>query len=356
MGPYVSKALIAERLTLIFPEGTQNRNNCTSDVAASVVFVSLYINASEGSDQYLGPKHVYCMSDQQAKLSKEKQRINYGAGCYKRTFTPIGNRWYADNTRESIRDDTIREGLIMVGAVGAKEGLPTTSSKPRYFLKSGFPELFDPALKGKSLARAIEHWQAENLSQGALARIKIVQQGAVASTEGVQITFPNGETRRMAAGPSSVITKAVVEEFAPLFLIKPAVLWVSESGNKVVSSDDALAKAIGLEIEADRNLPDLILVDVGTKDPLIVFIEVVASDGPISDRRKSALLKLTDNAGFDRKNVTFVTAYQDRNAAFRRTISALAWGSFAWFASEPKQIIVLTEEGQKDTQQLHKWL
>ena len=358
MGPYVSKKLIAKRLPMIFPEGTQNRNSCTSDVAASVIFVSLYINAVEGSEQYLGPKHVYCMSDEQVKRSKEIERVSYGADCYKRSFVPIGNRWYADNTRESIRDDTIREGLIMVGAIGVREGLPTTSSKPRYFLNPSFSELFDPKLKSEDLSQAIQLWRIENLSRGALARIQIVQQGAVASTAGVKITFPNGETRRMAAGPSSVITKAVIEEFAPLFLIKPAVLWVSESGNKVVSKDDALAKAIGLKIEADKNLPDLILVDIGIKDkePLIVFVEVVASDGPISDRRKSALLELTDEAGFDRSNVTFVTAYQDRNSVFKRTISALAWGSFAWFASEPDQIIVLTKEGQQPMRQLHKWL
>lgn len=356
MRPFVPKKLVAGRLPLIFPEGMQNRSNCTSDIAASVVFVALYIAAIEGNGQYLGPKHVYCMSDEQAKLFSDVERVGYGTGCYKRTFTPIGNRWYADNTRESIRDDTIREGLIMVGAIGTREGLPTTSSKPRYFLKSGFSELFDSTLKGKDLNEAIERWQAGNLSQGALARIKIVQQGAVASTAGVQIVFPNGETRRMAAGPSSVITKAVVEEFAPTFLIKPAVLWVSESGNKVVSRDDSLAKAIGLEIEADRNLPDLILVDVGTKEPLIVFVEVVASDGPISERRKSALLKLTDNAGFERGNVTFVTAYQDRNPTFRRTSSVLAWGSFAWFASEPNQIIMLAEEGQQNARHLHEWL
>jgi len=355
MVPYVSKALVAERLPLIFPEGTQNRKNCINDVAASVVFVSLYINAIEGIDQYLGPKHVYCMSDKQAKQSRNDARTEYGNGCYKRSFTPVGNRWYADNTRESIRDDTIREGLMMVGAIGAREDLPTTSSKPRYFLTKGFHELFDPQLNKENLDKKMKSWQEKNLSAGALARIQIVKQGAAASSKGVQVTYPNGETRRMVAGPSSVITKAVVEQFAQLFLKEPAILWLSESGNKVVSRDETLASAIGLKIESDRDLPDLILVDLGTDDPLIVFVEVVASDGPVSARRKAALLELTNNAGFSQSNVTFVTAYQDRNAIFSKTVSSLAWGSFAWFASEPNQIIVLSEEGEQ-TRHLHTWL
>lgn len=355
MVPYTPKSVILERLSDIFPEGTPNRNNCISDVAASVVFTMLYIDAVVGTDNFLGPKHVYCMSDEQAAQSDDEQRTYYSENCYKRDFVPVGERWYADNTRESIRDDTIREGLITVGAVDARE-VPTTSSKPRYFLTSGVEALFDPALSGDALQHAIEAWREKNLTTGALARVQIVLKGAAASTQGVPIIFPNGETRRMAAGPSSIITKAVVEEFAPRYLVNPAVLWVSESGNKVVSSDEGLAQNIGLKIEADKNLPDLILVDIGTASPLIVFIEVVASDGPVSERRKTALLELTDNAGFDRENVTFITAYQDRNASFRRTISTLAWGSFAWFASEPDQLIALSKDGEENVRHLHTWL
>ena len=356
MVPYVSKDVVAERLLSIFPEGTPNRNNCVSDIAASTVFVMLYINAIEGSGQYLGPKHVYCMSGEQAHQSTNDRRSYYAENCYRRGFSAIGERWYADNTRESIRDDTIREGLMLVGAVIAREDLATTSSKPRYCLKFGFEALFDPALSEDDLHHATQAWQATNLSPGAMARIQIVRQGAVASSAGIQISFPNGETRRMAAGPSSVITKAVVEEFASRFLVAPAVLWVSESGNKVISRDEELANTIGLKIEADKNLPDLILADIGAAEPLIVFIEVVATDGPVSERRKAALLELTDKAGFNRSHVAFITAYQDRNAVFRRTVSNLAWGSFAWFASEPDNLIVLSGGCEENLQHLHTWL
>ena len=47
-------------------------------------------------------------------------------------------------------------------------------------------------------------------------------------------------------------------------------------------------------------------------------------------------------AGFLEENVAFVTAYADRNdAAFKTTVSELAWRSFTWFMSEPDQIMVL---------------
>ena len=59
-----------------------------------------------------------------------------------------------------------------------------------------------------------------------------------------------------------MISKAVVEVFAPTFLAKPAVLWLSESGNKVVVRDDKIAALLGLKIQPDKYLPDLILVDL----------------------------------------------------------------------------------------------
>ncbi len=151
----------------------------------------------------------------------------------------------------------------------------------------------------------------------------------------------------MAPGPSSIITKATIEVFAGRFLDKPAVLWLSESGNKVVTRDDELATAIGLKIEVSKNLPDLILVDLGPTEPLIVFVEAVATDGAITPRRQEALYALTDEAGFKRTQIAFLTSYQDRESAgFRKTMSGLAWGSFAWFVSEPNQIIILRDGGK----------
>lgn len=146
----------------------------------------------------------------------------------------------------------------------------------------------------------------------------------------------------MSPGPSSMISKHVVEAFAPRFLELPGVLWLSESGNKVVQRDDLLAKRIGINIDVAKNLPDVILVDLAAPDTLLVFVEVVATDGPVSETRRSDLLKLAVNAGFSEEHVAFVTAFLDRDApALRKNFSTLAWNSFVWVASEPESIIAL---------------
>ena len=87
-------------------------------------------------------------------------------------FRPLGRRWYADNTREPIRDETLKEGLVQVGAAVVRRGIPTTSSLGRYALQADFTGLFDPDLTGGALEMAIAEWQAANLSGSALARIR----------------------------------------------------------------------------------------------------------------------------------------------------------------------------------------
>jgi hypothetical protein len=339
--PYVTRAQIVERLPLIFTEGTPNRNYCVRELAASTVFTALYIGAVEGSGRYLGPVHVYRMTVEQAAKPDQIDRETYAEGIPKKNFQVPGTRWYADNTREPIRDETLRDGLVAIGAVLRREDLPTTSGSPRYALKSDFAVLFDPTIEGLRLENAIAAFQAKHLSKSALARTSIMLSGAVATEAGLLVTFPNGETRKLAPGPSSIISKAVIETFAKRFLETPAVLWLSESGNKIVARDDRVANAIGLKIEPDKNLPDVILADLGPTEPLIVFVEVVATDGAITARRQDAIYAITDAARFHRSQIAFLTAYMDRDSAgFRKTISALAWNSFAWFVSEPENIVI----------------
>ena len=68
-------------------------------------------------------------------------------------------------------DETLREGLVRLGAVQEREGLPTTSPRPRYALTADFAALFHLNLLDEPLQAQIARWQEANLSPGALARI-----------------------------------------------------------------------------------------------------------------------------------------------------------------------------------------
>jgi len=102
------------------------------------------------------------------------------------------------------------------------------------------------------------------------------------------------------------------------------------------------AKALVLMIDHSRILPDIILADIGESgsDTHLVFVEVVASDGPMNEARRDALRQYVLDAGFPEDQCFYGTAFDDRaSQAFRKCVSELAWGTFAWFRSEPERLI-----------------
>jgi len=100
--------LIAERLPKIFPEGTENRNYVIREMAARTVYVMLYANAVAGTDRWIRPSHVYLMTHEQAERTTDPDREEWFRSSVRPGFRPSGTRWYADNTREPVRDETLR--------------------------------------------------------------------------------------------------------------------------------------------------------------------------------------------------------------------------------------------------------
>lgn len=351
--PILDRKSILERLKLIFPEGTPDRDKCIRDATAATVFSMLYIGAVEGSNLWLGPVHVVRMSDKQAL--KQDQRSRAGFGINRRL---VGKRWYAENSREQIRDEVLRQGLIPNGAVVYRSDLPTTSSKPRYALKTSFADLFDATLDDSTFAAKARAWRDSNLSAAALARISARMRSASAGSQATMVRLPSGETKLMAVGPSSEICRAVLEEFAPRFLANPAVLWLSESRQHVIEHDARLVAKLRQQIDPSRNLPDLILADLGETQEkfLLVFVEAVATDGPMTEKRRADLATIATEAGYRDHQVSFVTAYLDRDRAeFKKTVASLAWQSFAWFASEPSHILFL-HSGERSKKRLRDFV
>lgn len=354
--PLLDVDRIRERLQVIFPEGTTpERARCTGLAAARTIFVMLYVGAIEGGE-WLAPKYVYRMGNSQAAKTRDTDRMAYLAAVKQPGTPEPADRWYRENTRESIRDEALGRGLVPIGAVLVNPHVPTTSSKGRYVLRAALCALLDPTLTPDQFELAAADWRAMYLSQTALATVKVLQVAAAGAKAKVPVTLPSGEGRVMSPGLSSIITKAVVEVFAPRFLMNPAVVWISESGKKVVERHDALLQSLGVKIEPEKLLPDVILADTGG-DLIFLFVEVVATDGPVHQDRRNGLLKIITDAGFAPGQAAFLTAFQSRaHAAFKKVVASLAWGSFAWCLSEPDHIIAFDGLAPGGVRQLRDFL
>lgn len=340
--PVLPLAAITDRLSIIFPVGVPQRRFIVRLGTARVIFCALYVGAIEGNDRWLAPRHVYRMGDVQGGRTTAAERHDF----FEKSPRSM-SAWYADNSREQLRDEGVRRGLVPLNAIIEKSGVATTSKHGRYALQGAFAALLDPALSGSALEVAADMWRNTYLTGAALARAAAVRLSASTSAGNTTINLPNGGHVVLPPGASPALTKAVVEEFAPRFLKQPAVVWISDSAVKKYQ-DTALESVLQIKLDVAKVLPDVILVDLSppgrTGSLLIVFVEVVASDGPVDEMRKSALLKLLADSPLPYKpdDAAFVTAYNDRGAdPVRDALSDLAWGSFAWFASEPDNLVQL---------------
>jgi hypothetical protein len=341
--PLVSWREVHRRLQLIFPEGTSNRNYVTREMAAKTIYVLLYVGAVGEEGSRANPKHVVNMTDRQAALGSAAQRSSFLTEVLVPKFQPSGTTWFAMNTREPIRDETLKEGLWQFDAARADPSIPANSPKPRHYLTEDFAALFSPLFDDEALRGGIATWQEAHLSPTALKRIRII---AAANSEDskVSVSVPGGGTRLLEPGPTRPIAKGFLEIFVPRFFNRPHVIWLSQSGQKAVVADAAFAKKIGLKIDAQKVLPDLILAET-QPELLLVFVEFVATSGVINPNRRAALLQIALDAGLRQQDVAFVTAYLDRGKApFTSTFSELAWNSFAWCAAEPECLIAVFDE------------
>jgi hypothetical protein len=161
--------------------------------------------------------------------------------------------------------------------------------------------------------------------------------------EGITVYHPQGGSTVLPPGESPLITKAVVEEFSKRFLAKPAVVWISDSAVKKYR-DDRLNEVLKITLDVASLLPDVVLVDLVRPGLKLVFIEIVSTAGPVTEQRKAGILELlaASPMGYTPKDAVFVTAYRDRGAKpVQKAIRELAWGSFAWFMSEPDNLVQL---------------
>lgn len=122
------------------------------------------------------------------------------------------------------------------------------------------------------------------------------------------------------------------------------MVLISESAQKIGYRDDETLRSVRLDIDAAGTLPDAVLVDVAVDPPLVVFVECVVTAGSVTERRRTELETIALNAGYRPSDCAFVSVFHDRvGSPFKATSTSLAWGSFAWFETEPDHLLFLRD-------------
>jgi hypothetical protein len=338
------------RLELVFPP-TAFDSAGSNPLAARAVAAMLYVDAIvetttdlDTHDIWARPTTCLWLSEQvyedrdgeddrdawrQAALgSSGKDRLRELQSEWEIPFDP----WYADNTREPLRDETFSL-WGQHNALIERPGLPTTSSKPRWALAAHFADLFDPSLE--DVEEACEQWRDDHMNPSARIKADVARRRAQ-HTHQVEVELPNGTTRQLAPGDTSLIIKGLVEEWSPSRLADPVVLAISEPGEKLPPADRDQLTTLGVALDVSNLLPDVLIADVGANPPEFWIIEVVATDGPIDEHRRGLLLEWASEQNIDPDHCRLLTAFLSRNhAAAKRRLKDLAVGTHAWYLDEP---------------------
>ncbi len=342
--PVIGRNLAAERLLKIFPREAFD-TNLSSPVSAAGVAALIYVGAvgADADTVWARPSTALWMQEEVLTgAAAEDRRLAWGKAAMRgresvatllASWGMTFKQWYAQDTRESLRDDSWNL-LYENNAMVTRPGVKTTSSAARWALADHFADLFDPALEGEDLETAIVTWAETHMTTSARAKAMAVRDHA-RSADAVRVIFPNGSVRLLEPGHASLILKGVVEEWAPRKLHTPLVLAISEPGEKQAYVDEQRLRTLGVSISVSQLLPDALLFDAGG-DGTFWVVEAVHTDGPIDVGRKAQLLDWATAQQIPAQQVAFLTAFESRNAGpAKRRLKDLAPGTFAWFRDEP---------------------
>lgn len=337
------------RLAMVFPRAAFDPA-LSSPIAGWAACALIYVDAIVPSNDepapdttWARPATVLWLSDDVYARSDAASRSEWTAAQArsKRAAAKLVEEWglaftprYGDNSREPLRDETFPRWLDE-GALRTKAGVKTNSPLPRWALTEPFADLFDPACTGDALAERMESYRENQMSPDGRVKALVARERGD-QAHAVRVTLPSGVVRMLEPGEASAILKGVIESWAPARLIDPVVLTISEPGDKVYTDDSAIIQRLGLAIDPTTLLPDALLVDIGLSPADFWVIEAVATDGPIDEDRKRALLRWAVTQRIPDGACNFLTAFGSRNAGpAKKRLKDLASGTFAWYLDEP---------------------
>lgn len=347
MRPLIDPAEAQRRLSLVFPKAGFD-TVLSNPLAAWAVAAMIYVNAvaDEAPETWARPSTILWQRpsvlvdhgsvEKRAAWRDAAARSEARLRQLLAEWGVVDERAYADNTRETLRDETLTT-WSQLGAVRRRVGQPTSSPRPIWALEPHFADLFDPTVVDDQLDDAVTDWTSTHMAPSARLKALLAHQQNLGS-HATTVKLPDGQVRTLEPGVSSVILKGVIEQWAPLRLGDPVVLAISEPGAKLLVNDQILLTRLGIHVDVADLLPDALIADLAQTPVRFWVVEAVATDGVITESRKSQLEEWATAQLIDASSLSCLTAFASRNSPpARRRLKDIAVGTFAWFADEPSR-------------------
>ena len=235
---------------------------------------------------------------------------------------------YAPNTRETFRRQTMHQFVAAGIALYNPDNpaRPTTSPDTVYQIA--------PEALALLITFGSKTW-AKNLADWLATRQTLSQRYARArNLERVPVQVSPDKKIELSPGAHNKLIKAIIEEFAPRFAPRSALIYAGDTSKKWGYFDEALLNSLGVRsIDSHGKMPDVVLHY--PERNWLLLVESVTSHGPVDGKRHDELAKLFKKA---KPGLVFVTAFPNKST-YKKYAADIAWETEVWIADAPEHMI-----------------
>jgi hypothetical protein len=236
-------------------------------------------------------------------------------------------RGYAENTRETIRRQTLHQ-FVQAGIADIN---PDNLSRPT----NSPATVYCISVEALGVIRAFgtEKWK-NALEQFIQQKGRLIDKYEKRRAERrIDVKLPKGASLILSPGKHNELQAKIIREFQPRFFPGAKLIYVGDTARKLLFLDEEEAKKLGIPITQHDKLPDVVFYEE-SKNRLFL-IESVTTHGPITPKRQLELEEILANCKARR---IYVSTFPDFHE-LKRHIDNIAWETEIWLADSPDHMI-----------------
>lgn len=265
------------------------------------------------------------------KSFKEVKSVKNGEFLRTREILQFENKYFKENISPGSYDDIRRKDLKLLVLANiainssSLESKATNDGSRGYCLSDEFAELIR--------AYGTELWADSLVLYQQKVKVLKEELEKKREAEKVPVTLPSGEKLLLSWGEHNTLQKAIIENFLAIFGKGCEVLYVGDTCDKLLHTDEEELKELGFfELKHDE-LPDVLAYN--REKNLLFLIEAFHCTGQWDKTRLFKVKKKLDNC---KAELVFVSAFETIDQ-FRTKSNDIAWETEVWIADMPEHMI-----------------
>lgn len=265
------------------------------------------------------------------KSFKEVKSVKDGEFLRTRDILQFENKYFKEKISPGSYDDIRRKDLKLLVLANiainssSLESKATNDGSRGYCLSDEFAELIR--------AYGTDLWADSLVLYQQKVKALKEELEKKREAEKVPVTLPTGEELLLSWGEHNTLQKAIIENFLAIFGKGCEVLYVGDTCDKLLHTDEEELKELGFfELKHDE-LPDVLAYN--REKNLLFLIEAFHCTGQWDKTRLFKVKKKLENC---KAELVFVSAFETIDQ-FRTKSNDIAWETEAWIADMPEHMI-----------------